>query len=941
MNSSVHWRTPSLTVSDCRGLPIRQVAYLRTVAGATADALITHQHHDVVGRLTEQWDPRLSGNAPKPNLSTIYRLSGEPVSVDSVDAGWRLSLAGVAGEVLQRWDARDSHWRTTFDNQLRVIALEENARPDVERFTYADASADAGHNLRRQLIEQRDPSGSLRFDSYSLDGQALRENRTFADDRAYRSTRLVSALGVVLKQSDAGQHEQRFRYDIAGQLKQVQLLIDAGGDVQDILSDAQYNAAGQIIAQHAGNGVLSTWTYDPADGRLSQLKAQKNQEKPLQDFAYVYDPMGNVTRIEDLGFTPAYFRNQRIDGHRDFRYDSQYQLRSATGYDDAPPSDLPGRPQPGDPNNRHNYTQRYDYDAGGNLITLSHERDGASYTQRMFISPTSNRGARWKDGDPQPILDELFDRHGNLLALQRGQPMSWNARDQLSQVVLLEHSNDLPDDEETYLYSQGVRVGKSHKSHTPSTTHFQNVLYLPGLEIRTRDNGEELHVITVSGGRGQVRCLHWVAGQPEGIEANQLRYNLDDHLGSCAMELDQQARVISHEGYYPFGGTAWLTAGSRLEVSYKTIRYSGKEMDDSGLYYYGARYYAAGLQRWVSADPGGDVDGLNLYGFVGNNPLRYVDPEGGVKAENAITFYAEFISVLGELSTKTLGQVHDVVNKKHIKRNLLMNFVSVVPAGVIGYEAGNVFGAQAGQLIPDVPHATSVGGTDRLPYVEAVTGGNFGGDIAGSITDTVTQLGGQLTTFAQNMGRTGPLIPQTSTMSVAAIDRALGVPEVANEIQLNWSSIKDEVIDPTLNAILNPDFIINRGMGAWISILPGAFTMFQRAVEAEDIKNGLDPAKIAKIDGMLADWKTATLQRSAWMENAFDALGTNVVQLGQGPNGARAPITRAGLQQATTATLHNIHQLQGAMAAYKEAGTTDNQFLAQQRNTAAKKASLR
>lgn len=96
------------------------------------------------------------------------------------------------------------------------------------------------------------------------------------------------------------------------------------------------------------------------------------------------------------------------------------------------------------------------------------------------------------------------------------------------------------------------------------------------------------------------------------------------------------------------------------------------------------------------------MDGLNLYGFVGNNPLRYVDPEGGVKAENAITFYAEFISVLGELSTKTLGQVHDVVNKKHIKRNLLMNFVSVVPAGVIGYEAGNVFGAQAGQLIPDV-----------------------------------------------------------------------------------------------------------------------------------------------------------------------------------------------------------------------------------------------
>nr|WP_236708193.1 RHS repeat-associated core domain-containing protein [Pseudomonas sp. Leaf434] len=57
------------------------------------------------------------------------------------------------------------------------------------------------------------------------------------------------------------------------------------------------------------------------------------------------------------------------------------------------------------------------------------------------------------------------------------------------------------------------------------------------------------------------------------------------------------------------------------EIEYRFIRYSGKEMDVSGLYYYGARYYAPWLQRWVSADPAGDVDGLNLYGFVGNNPI--------------------------------------------------------------------------------------------------------------------------------------------------------------------------------------------------------------------------------------------------------------------------------------------------------------------------------
>ncbi|WP_322615402.1 RHS repeat-associated core domain-containing protein [Pseudomonas sp. BIC9C] len=152
--------------------------------------------------------------------------------------------------------------------------------------------------------------------------------------------------------------------------------------------------------------------------------------------------------------------------------------------------------------------------------------------------------------------------------------------------------------------------------------------YLPGLEIRTRETGEELHVITLPGVIGNVRCLHWLSGQPGDIDADQVRYCLDDSLGSSLIELDQRARLISHEVYYPFGGTASLTADSVREVSYKTIRYSGKEMDDSGLYYYGRRYYAPWLQRWISADPAGAVDGWNLYAMVGNNPMSIVDRFG-------------------------------------------------------------------------------------------------------------------------------------------------------------------------------------------------------------------------------------------------------------------------------------------------------------------------
>ena len=107
-----------------------------------------------------------------------------------------------------------------------------------------------------------------------------------------------------------------------------------------------------------------------------------------------------------------------------------------------------------------------------------------------------------------------------------------------------------------------------------------------------------------------------------------MRYCFDDHLGSSAYEVDAQAQVISQEVYYPFGGTAWLAGRHEVETGYKTIRYSGKERDATGLYYYGARYYAPWLQRWLNPDPAGDVDGVNFYRFVRNSPDNYVDGQG-------------------------------------------------------------------------------------------------------------------------------------------------------------------------------------------------------------------------------------------------------------------------------------------------------------------------
>ncbi|MHA3736737.1 RHS repeat-associated core domain-containing protein [Pseudomonas sp. Eth.TT006] len=629
---NVHWRTPSLIVNDSRGLPVRQVAYLRSFAEQTnepAIALVTRQTYDHAARLIEQRDPRL----PHPNITTVYDLNAKPLKIDSADLGRRVDLLSLAGQTIERWEGRGSHWRSTFDNQLRVLSVENTTQPDLETCTYADGMAQTSHNLRGRLIEIQDQSGSLHYNGFSLSGDVLEETRTFADGQAFSTRYVYGPQGRVLERHDAGGHRQRSRYNLAGQLLATHLQINGQAAWQPVLQYARYNAAGQITQQLAGNDVLTQWHYDAADGRLRRHCSGRASQPFFQDFAYEYDRCGNITRIVDHTFTLRHVANQRINGDRTFVYDSLYRPVSATGHDAAPAPDIPGLPRWNATPELRQYVQTYTYDHGNNLIKLQHVREGASHTQEMFIDPASNRGVRWKAGDPVPDIASLFDAHGNLLQLQPGCPVHWNARDQLTRVTLVKR-DDGPDDEEIYRYSQGTRVYKRHDTHTATLSHFQEVRYLPGLEVRTRDTGETLHVITLEGGFANVRCLHWTAGKPAGIDDNQIRYTLDDHLGSCLMELDQQARIISCEGHYTFGGTAWFVGSSAIEVSYKTVRYSGKEMDASGLYYYGARYYAPSLQRWVQPDPMGSVDGLNLYCMTGNNPINFFDKQGTTKTES-------------------------------------------------------------------------------------------------------------------------------------------------------------------------------------------------------------------------------------------------------------------------------------------------------------------
>ncbi|WP_248916972.1 RHS repeat-associated core domain-containing protein, partial [Pseudomonas moorei] len=140
---------------------------------------------------------------------------------------------------------------------------------------------------------------------------------------------------------------------------------------------------------------------------------------------------------------------------------------------------------------------------------------------------------------------------------------------------------------------------------------------------------EELHVISVVvAGRQQVRVLYWEAGRRNSMPNDQLRGNLDNQIGSSLFELDQKANVLTLEEYFLYGGTAVWSGKTASKTQYKSARYSSRERDATGLYYYGFRCYVPWLGRWINPDPAGSVDGLNLYRMVRNNPVIYVDNDG-------------------------------------------------------------------------------------------------------------------------------------------------------------------------------------------------------------------------------------------------------------------------------------------------------------------------
>ncbi len=95
--------------------------------------------------------------------------------------------------------------------------------------------------------------------------------------------------------------------------------------------------------------------------------------------------------------------------------------------------------------------------------------------------------------------------------------------------------------------------------------------------------------------------------------------------------------------YDPFGNLVEITD----DVENHNHRFTGKPIDSTGLYYFGARFYDPTIGRFITMDPA--KDGRNWYVYCNNNPLMYVDPDG--KTDELILTGLVLISIPEPLTT--------------------------------------------------------------------------------------------------------------------------------------------------------------------------------------------------------------------------------------------------------------------------------------------------
>ncbi len=398
-------------------------------------------------------------------------------------------------------------------------------------------------------------------------------------------------------------------------------------------------------------------TYDLAN-RLLQTTYQLNDDAPVILVDNVYDEIGRL-------------KTEKRTGHSKLRTDYTYNLRSWTKGINGPLF-----------HQTLTYQESIDGTTpcyNGNISSMIWKSGGSAATNEMGYRFTYDGLSRMKDAiygetntlsiNQNRFSEQItgYDKMGNILSLLRyGQTSAtgYGLVDNLSLVYNGNQLQSVDDHAPNSVYGNGMEFkdnanqpveygydknGNLTKDLNKNISNIRyNLINLPSqitfsdgntIDYEYGSDGRKLRTVHQTGNtilttdycgnaiyeNGSLKLLLTETGYVS-FPDKKFHFYLKDHQGNVRVVADKDGKLEETNDYYPFGGTFTTS------TSVQPYKYNGKELDRvSGLnlYDYGARYYDATIGRWCMVDSLSEkYYSFNSYNYCGNNPARYVDPDG-------------------------------------------------------------------------------------------------------------------------------------------------------------------------------------------------------------------------------------------------------------------------------------------------------------------------